>query len=41
MAEEEVSPKAGQRPGKIAFKGFARYVLNDSLVTGLETRKER
>jgi hypothetical protein len=40
MAEEEVSPKAGQRPGKIAFK-FARYVLNDSLVTGLETRKER
>jgi hypothetical protein len=39
--EEEVSPRAGQRPGKIVLQGLARFVLNDNLVIGLGTWRER
>jgi hypothetical protein len=30
VTEEAVSPRAGQRPGKLALKGLARFSLNDN-----------
>jgi hypothetical protein len=41
VIEEEVSPRAGQTPGKLAIEGLARFVLDDNLVIGLGTRRER
>jgi hypothetical protein len=43
MTEEEVSQRAGQRPGKLALYGQARYGLNDNFChwTGDQERKVR
>jgi hypothetical protein len=41
VTEEEVSPRAGQRPGKLALYGLARFVPNDNFChwTGDEEKK--
>jgi hypothetical protein len=41
VTEEEVSPRAGQRPGKLAFYRLARFDLNNNLVIGLDTGRKR
>jgi hypothetical protein len=41
VTEEEVSPRAGQSLGKLELYGLARFALNDNLVIGLGTRRER
>jgi hypothetical protein len=40
VTEKEFSPRAGQRLGKIALSGLARYVLNYNLVIGPRTGRE-
>jgi hypothetical protein len=30
VIEEEVSPRAGQRPGKLALQGLARFASNNN-----------
>jgi hypothetical protein len=41
MTEENVSQRAGQRLVKVVAYGLTRFALNDYLVFGLRTRRER